>query len=55
MTILTMTTLTSIFSLFAVLTGKQHKNVMQAIRNMEPAWKKMWVEFSADIQNHRSA
>ena len=22
----------------AELTGKQHKNVMQAIRNMEPAW-----------------
>lgn len=25
----------------AVLTGKQHKNVMQAIRNMEPAWEKV--------------
>ena len=25
----------------AELTGKQHKNVMQAIRNMEPAWKKV--------------
>ena len=24
----------------AQLTGKQHKNVMQAIRNMEPAWEK---------------
>ena len=24
----------------AELTGKQHKNVMQAIRNMEPAWEK---------------
>ena len=24
----------------AELTGKQHKNVMQAIRNMEPAWVK---------------
>ena len=24
----------------AELTGKQHKNVMQAIRNMEPAWMK---------------
>jgi len=24
----------------AELTGKQHKNVMQAIRNMEPAWTK---------------
>ena len=23
----------------AELTGKQHKNVMQAIRNMEPAWE----------------
>ena len=23
------------------LTGKQHKNVMQAIRNMEPAWEKI--------------
>ncbi len=23
------------------LTGKQHKNVMQAIRNMEPAWEKV--------------
>ena len=22
-------------------TGKQHKNVMQAIRNMEPAWEKV--------------
>ena len=25
----------------AVVTGKQHKNVMQAIRNMEPAWEKV--------------
>ena len=25
----------------AELTGKQHKNVMQAIRNMEPAWEKV--------------
>ena len=25
----------------AALTGKQHKNVMQAIRNMEPAWEKV--------------
>ena len=25
----------------AELTGKQHKNVMQAIRNMEPAWVKV--------------
>ena len=25
----------------AQLTGKQHKNVMQAIRNMEPAWEKV--------------
>ena len=25
----------------AELTGKQHKNVMQAIRNMEPAWEKI--------------
>ena len=25
----------------AELTGKQHKNVMQAIRNMEPAWLKV--------------
>ena len=25
----------------AELTGKQHKNVMQAIRNMEPAWVKI--------------
>ena len=24
----------------AELTGKQHKNVMQAIRNMDPAWEK---------------
>ena len=24
----------------AQVTGKQHKNVMQAIRNMEPAWEK---------------
>ena len=24
----------------ATVTGKQHKNVMQAIRNMEPAWEK---------------
>ena len=24
-----------------MLTGKQHKNVMQAIRNMEPAWEKV--------------
>ncbi len=23
------------------LTGKQHKNIMQAIRNMEPAWEKV--------------
>ena len=29
----------------AELIGKQHKNVMQAIRNMEPAW----------ISNHHSA
>ena len=26
----------------AELTGKQHKNVMQAIRNMEPAWENAW-------------
>ena len=25
----------------AEVTGKQHKNVMQAIRNMEPAWVKV--------------
>ena len=25
----------------AELTGKQHKNVMRAIRNMEPAWEKI--------------
>ena len=25
----------------ADLTGKQHKNIMQAIRNMEPAWEKV--------------
>ena len=25
----------------AELTGKQHKNVMQAIRNMKPAWVKV--------------
>ena len=25
----------------AELTGKQHKNVMQAIINMEPAWEKI--------------
>ena len=25
----------------AELTGKQHKNVMQTIRNMEPAWEKV--------------
>ena len=25
----------------AAITGKQHKNVMQAIRNMEPAWEKV--------------
>ena len=25
----------------AEVTGKQHKNVMQAIRNMEPAWEKI--------------
>ena len=25
----------------AVVTGKQHKNVMRAIRNMEPAWEKV--------------
>ena len=25
----------------AELTGKQHKNIMQAIRNMEPAWVKI--------------
>ena len=25
----------------AELTGKQHKNIMQAIRNMEPAWEKI--------------
>ena len=27
--------------IIAELTGKQHKNVMQAIRNMEPAWEKI--------------
>ena len=32
-------TMTSLES--AELTGKQHKNVMQAIRNMEPAWEKV--------------
>ena len=25
----------------AEVTGKSHKNVMQSIRNMEPAWKKV--------------
>ena len=25
----------------AEVIGKQHKNVMQAIRNMEPAWEKV--------------
>ena len=25
----------------AELTGKQHKNVIRAIRNMEPAWEKV--------------
>ena len=25
----------------AEVTGKQHKNIMQAIRNMEPAWMKV--------------
>ena len=25
----------------AEVTGKQHKNVMQAIRKMEPAWEKV--------------
>ena len=25
----------------AELTGKSHKNVLQAIRNMEPAWEKV--------------
>ncbi len=25
----------------AEITGKQHKNVMQSIRNMEPAWEKI--------------
>ena len=25
----------------AEVTGKQHKNVMQAIRNMAPAWEKV--------------
>lgn len=25
----------------AELTGKQHKHVMEAIRNMEPAWEKI--------------
>ena len=31
----------------AELTGKQHKNVMQAIRNMEPAWEKVnWRKFA---------
>ena len=25
----------------AEVTGKQHKNVMQVIRNMEPAWEKV--------------
>jgi len=30
-----------IICIIAELTGKQHKNVMQAIRNMEPAWEKV--------------
>ena len=37
-----------VFSLFcaqklviAEVTGKQHKDVMRAIRNMEPAWEKI--------------
>jgi phage regulator Rha-like protein len=25
----------------AAVTGKEHKNVLQAIRNMEPAWEKV--------------
>ena len=25
----------------ATITGKQHKNVMQSIRNMEAAWEKL--------------
>ena len=37
-TILVQPTMTSLE--IAELTGKQHKNVMQAIRNMEPAWVK---------------
>ena len=37
-TILVQPTMTSLE--IAELTGKQHKNVMQAIRNMEPAWEK---------------
>ena len=38
-TILVQPTMTSLE--IAELTGKQHKNVMQAIRNMEPAWEKV--------------
>ena len=30
-----------IICIIAELTGKQHKNVMQAIRNIEPAWEKV--------------
>ena len=34
----------------AELTGKQHKNLMQAIRNMEPAWEK---HVDANLHWHR--
>ena len=41
LTILTLTKMTRVLRDMAELTGKQHKNIMQAIRNMEPAWEKV--------------
>ena len=39
----------------AEVTGKQHKNVMQAIRNMEPAWEKVNGRKFALVEYHQSA
>ena len=37
------------------MTGKQHKNVMQAIGNMEPAWEKVNGRKFALVEYHQSA
>ena len=41
LTILTLTKMTRVLRDMAELTGKQHKDVLKAIRKMEPAWIKI--------------